>query len=84
MVLEHGNKDLKRPSQKLSNAKVWMAQYFKLVGDKMHTNGQIHLPSWDSRKGIYVRYKEDMKIQMEGEAKNQIISLSRFYKLWKC
>jgi len=74
---------MKKPSEKLSNAKSWMTQYFKLVGDKMPDKDQTHLPSWDSRKAIYARYKNDMEIEFQGEAANKIISLSKFYKLWK-
>ena len=49
VMVEHGNKGQKKPTEKLENAKVWMTQYFKLIGDKMPTTGQIHLPSWDNR-----------------------------------
>jgi len=64
---------MKKPSEKLSNAKSWMMQYFKLVGDKMPDKDQTHLLSWDSRKAIYARYKNDMEIEFQGEAANKII-----------
>ena len=37
----------------------WMARYFNSVGDHMpHTRG-IHLPSWNSQKFAFARYRDD-------------------------
>ena len=58
-----------------------MSRYFKLIGDKMPTNGQIHLPSRDTQKNIYARYKDDMNWQKLEDG--DIISLSMFYKIWQ-
>ena len=81
LIVEHGNAGRKRPTTKCDSAKTWMERYFNLIGDKMPHNGQIHLPSWESRKDVYARYNEDMSVQqME---KNDIISLDMFYKLWR-
>jgi len=80
LISEHGNKGKKKESIKTSEAKTWMERYFNLIGDKMPHNGQIHLSSWETRRDIYLRHKEDMAIRQVDE--NSIISLSMFYKLW--
>lgn len=80
LIVEHGNKGKKKASVKCEGAKAWMEQYFSLIGDKMPNSKQIHLPSWDTQKAIYGRYKQDMAEQMIHE--NEITSLSMFYKLW--
>ena len=80
LVVEHGNKGRKKASVKHEGAKAWMEQYFSLIGDKMPNSKQIHLPSWDTQKNIYGRYKQDMAEQMTDES--EVMSLSMFYKLW--
>ena len=82
-VVEHGNKGTKKPSEKVLNAMSWMSQYFKLVGDKMPNNEQTHLPSWDSRKGVFARYNADMQEEHGGVAHQHIIAASMFYKIWR-
>ena len=57
-----------------------MQRYFTLMGDQMPHNNRIHLPSWDSQKLVYARYKEDMLIQ--GGDDYEIISLRSFYRVW--
>ena len=80
-IVEHGNKGRKKITTKHEEAKTWMEGYFNLIGDKMPTSKQIHLPCWDTQKDIYMRYKDDMTEQMLD--KNDILSLSMFYKLWQ-
>lgn len=80
MVAEHGNKSRRRSYTKSANAKAWMTKYFNLVGDKMLHNSQIHLPSWETQKDVYLRYTEDMTVQ--GIPATEIVSLSMFYKIW--
>lgn len=80
LVAEHGNKGKRRANTKSESAKAWMAKYFHLVGDKMPHKSQIHLPSWETQKDIYMRYTEDMTLQ--GIAASEIVSLSMFYKIW--
>jgi len=82
VTAEHGNKGTQKPSEKLKNAKIWMSEYCKMVGDKMPPNDQVHLPSYESRKAVYELYKEEMKAQL-GEDSNQIIAMTTFYKMWK-
>lgn len=79
-MLEHGNKGRKRPATKTEDACAWMHRYFTLVGDQMPHINRIHLPSWDSQKFVYARYKEDMLLQ--GESEYAIISLRSFYRTW--
>lgn len=80
VIVQHGNKGTKRNSVKIDTAKTWMERYFHLVGDKMPHNGQIHLPSWESRKDVYVRYCSDMSQQQL--TSQDTVQLSTFYKIW--
>jgi hypothetical protein len=57
---EHGNKGKKKETTRVNEVKTWMNRYFKLIGDKLPDKDQIHLPSWDTQKAIYQRYKDDM------------------------
>jgi hypothetical protein len=59
--LEHGNMGKKKTTTRSNEAKTWMDRYFNLIGDKLPDKLKIHLPSWDSQKNIYERYKDDMR-----------------------
>ena len=74
----HGNKGRKRKGTKSVPLTIWMERYFNLIGDKMPHNNQIHLPSWETRKNIYERYRDDM----EAKEIKEVVSRSMFYKLW--
>lgn len=80
VTTEHGNRGKKRYNTKSSGAKAWMSRYFHLIGDKMPHNDQIHLPSWETQKDLFVRYEGDM-IQ-QGLTESDIVSLSTFYRIW--
>ena len=80
VLIEHGNKDKQKVSQKSNMARIWMDRYFNLIGDKMPHNSQIHLPSWETRKDIFMRYQADMQRQQIPES--SIVVLSTFYKMW--
>ena len=75
-----GNKGKKRPTLKTEDARAWMERYFNLLGDHMPHIDQIHLPSWDSQKFVYQRYKDDMLL--EGYEDDNLISLRTFYRQW--
>lgn len=77
---EHGNKGKKRLNTRTEGAKAWMTRYFHLVGDKMPNKDQIHLPSWETQKDIYTRYKSDMQLQQIPES--EMVALSSFYRIW--
>ena len=79
-VAEHGNKGRRRTNTKSESTKAWMNKYFNLVGDKMPHNSQIHLPSWETQKDVYMRYTEDMTLQ--SIPATDVMSLSMFYKIW--
>ena len=79
--LEHGNKGKKRPAVKTEDAHAWMEKYFNLLGDHMPHIDQIHLPSWDSQKFVYQRYRDDMLLQ--GCEEEEVVSLRTFYRLWR-
>ena len=81
LIVEHGNKGKKKATTKCEGAKAWIDKYVNLIGDKMPNSKQIHLPSWDTIKDIYGRYKDDMIKQMLDES--TIISRSMFYKIWE-
>lgn len=77
--IEHGNKGKKRPAERSEDAVAWMKRYFHLIGDHMPHNNQIHLPSWDTQKNVYERYKDDMAMQ---SSESSVVSLRSFYRLW--
>ena len=58
--VQHGNKGKKRNNAKSDVAKTWMDRYFYLVGNKMPHSEQIHFPSWDTQKDVYLRYCSDI------------------------
>ena len=73
----HGNMGKKRVNTKADSVAVWMERYFNLIGDKMPTNSQVHLPSWETQTDIYQRYCQDMSLREEEEA-----GKSTFYRVW--
>lgn len=79
-MLEHGNKGRRRPAGRTQDAHAWMQRYFNLLGDHMPHNNHIHLPSWDTQKCVYARYKDDMLLQ--GYMENDIVALRTFYRIW--
>ncbi len=80
VLVEHGNRGVKRPSLRAETARAWMARYFHLVGDKMPHNSQVHLPSWETQKDVYRRFTEDMELQ--NVPASSIVVLSTFYRIW--
>lgn len=75
-----GNQGKRRMNTKKESATVWMERYFKLIGDKMPKNSQIHLPSWETQKNIHVRYCQDM--EQQGIEEDKVAGISMFYKIW--
>ena len=45
----HGNLGKRRVNTKAESVSSWMNAYFNLIGDKMPTKDQIHLPSWETK-----------------------------------
>ena len=78
---DHGNKGQRRACRKTDSAIAWMRRYFNLIGDRMPHKNQIHLPSWETRKAYYYRYKADMEAQASED--DNVVCISMFYKLWK-
>ena len=76
----HGNLGRRRVNTKAESVSSWMDAYFNLIGDKMPTKDQIHLPSWETQKDIYSRYAEDMNSR--GLKEEDIAGISMFYKIW--
>ena len=62
VTIEHGNKGNPKTTTRGIEAKTWMKRYFELIGDKMPDKDQIHLPSWDTQKAVYQRYRDMMKM----------------------
>lgn len=78
--VEHGNLGKKRSSPRVEEAKVWMERYFNLIGDKLPDKLKIHLPSWETQRDVFNRYKEDMT--GVGIPEDEFVSLSTFYRVW--
>ena len=76
--IPHGNKGKKKPTIRGDECKIWME---KIIGDKIPDKNQIHLPSWDKQKDIYLRYTNDM--HAKGISEDQLVVLSTFYRMWK-
>ena len=76
----HGNLGRKRVNTKAESVSSWMDYYFNLIGDKMPTKNQIHLPSWETQKDIYSWYARDMKAR--GLKEEDTAGISVFYKIW--
>ena len=80
LVVEHGNLGRKRYTPRVEEAKTWMNRYFNLIGDKQPDKVQIHLPSWETQRDIYQRYRDDMeKVEIP---EDEMIGLSTFYRIW--
>ena len=71
----------RRHSVKHSTAIAWMERYFNRIGDKMPHLQQIHLPNFLSKKMVYELMVQDLTD--EGMCKQEIISSSHFYAVWK-
>lgn len=71
----------KAKSVKHSTALAWMERYFNRIGDKMPHLQQIHLPHFLSRKMVYELMVQDL--MDEGICKQEIISSSHFYAVWR-
>lgn len=76
----HGNLGKRRVNTKAESVSSWMDAYFNLIGYKMPTKDQIHLPSWETQKYIYNRYAKDMNSR--GLKEEDIAGISMFYKIW--
>ena len=72
---------IKRNSTKHSNAIAWMERYFNRIGDKMPHLQQTHLPCFLSKKMVYELMVQDLTD--EGVMKQEIISGSHFYAVWR-
>lgn len=74
----HGNRGIKRPTTKSSDASAWMESYFSRMGDHMPDSNRIHLPSFLTKREVYQR----MCTELSEDGIKEIISLSTFYELW--
>lgn len=77
--ITHGNRGVKRPSNKKVDASAWMNDYFLTMGDHMPDSNRIHLPSFLTKREVYQKMCADLtKVGIK-----EIISLSTFYELWE-
>jgi hypothetical protein len=74
----HGNIGVKRPSDKTRDASAWMENYFSNMGDHMPDSNRIHLPSFLTKREVYIKMCADLY----EDGIKQVISLSTFYDLW--
>lgn len=77
-VTGHGNLGMKRPTNKSFDASAWMNNYFSRMGDHMPDSNRIHLPSFLTKREVYLRMCTDLA----DDGIKDIISLSTFYELW--
>lgn len=63
-----------------TQAVTWLDGWFRLVGDQMPDSQMIHLPQFLTREGIYKEMVLEMRA--EGMMKEEIVSLSHFYRTW--
>ena len=71
----------RRKSTKYSTAVAWMDRYFDRIGDKMPHVEQIQLPHFLSKKTVYELMVQHL--QDEGICREDIVSSSHFYSIWK-
>ncbi len=74
-------KRIKARSTKYMTAYAWMDRFFNRIGDKMPHQQKIHLPHFMSRKMVYDLLVQD--IMGQGFSRQDIISGSHFYALWR-
>ena len=74
-------KRIKARSTKYTTAYAWMDRFFNRIGDKMPHQQKIHLPHFMSRKMVYDLLVQD--IMGQGFSRQDIISGSHFYALWR-
>lgn len=65
-------------STNVTEAKAWMALYFKIMGDSMPHVEQTHLPHGLTKQDVYTIMKRDLLEQ----GVTSTISLSHFYAIW--
>ena len=56
----HGNRGVKRPTNKRVDASAWMNDYFLTMGDHMPDNNRIHLPSFLTKREVYRKMSADL------------------------
>ena len=78
-TIVHGNRGMKRPSDKTFDASAWMNDYFSRMGDHMPDSNRIHLPSFLTKREVYKKMCDDLY----EDGIKEIISLSTFYDLWE-
>lgn len=69
---------IRSESVKVTEAKAWMTQYFKRIGDSMPHVEQTHLPHGLTKQDIY----QIMKREILQQGVSSTISLSHFYVIW--
>ena len=69
---------IRSQSAKVTEAKAWMARYFKRIGDSMPHLEQTHLPHGLTKQDVYMIMKRELLHQ----GIMSTISLSHFYAIW--
>lgn len=69
---------IRSQSAKVTEAKAWMARYFKRIGDSMPHFEQTHLPHGLTKQDVY----KIMKRELSHQGVMSTISLSHFYAIW--
>ena len=69
---------IRSDSTKVTEAKAWIARYFKRIGDSMPHVEQTHLPHGLTKQDVYLTMKQELSQQ----GVMSTISLSHFYAIW--
>lgn len=75
--VEHGNKGVKKPSQRSTECIAWLEFFVSCVGQYQPDNKAIHLPSCFTRLSIYQRLCEENK-----SFNTPSIGMSQFYSIF--
>ena len=76
--VEHGNKGVKKPSQRTTDCIAWLEFFVSCVGQYQPDNKTIHLPSCFTRLSIYQRFCEENK-----SFNAPSIGISQFYSIFR-
>ena len=76
--IEHGQQGLRSCRDSTVRAASWLRIFVDKVGDRMPTDGTIHLPSCLTKSDVYNLAQEDLS-----QGGVPMCSRSSFFRLWK-
>ena len=78
VTIEHGRQGLRSCRDSTVRAASWLGMFVDKVGDRMPTDGTIHLPSCLTKSDVYNLAQEDLS-----QGGIPMCSRSSFFRLWK-